>query len=113
MKLVYIAGPFTGKTTWDVECNVRRVEAMALAVAKAGAMPVCPHTNTRFFHGQCTHQFWYDGTMELLRRCADAIFLVPGWEESKGSVDEYEESFRLGIPAFDNLDDLKYWIGGQ
>jgi hypothetical protein len=103
MKVVYIAGPFTGATAWEVECNVRRAEEMALAVAEAGAMPLCPHTNSRFFHGQRNPAFWYAGTMELLRRC-DAIVLIKGWRKSTGSIAEREEALRLGLTVFDASD---------
>jgi len=99
MKVVYIAGPFTGATAWDIEQNVRRAEEAALEVAGLGAMPLCPHTNSRFFYGQNTPEFWYEGTMELLRRC-DAILLLPDWQESKGCIAEEAEAKRLGLPRF-------------
>ena len=47
------------------------------------------------------YAYWIASTLEVLRRC-DAIFLVPGWGGSKGSVGEYEEALRLKIPAFDD-----------
>jgi hypothetical protein len=99
MKVVYIAGPFTGKTAWDVECNVREAEKIALQVAKAGAMPLCPHTNSRFFYGQCTADFWYDGTLELLKRC-DAIVMLPNWQASKGSLMEHTYAKEHGMQVF-------------
>jgi hypothetical protein len=78
VKLVYIAGPFTAATPWRVEQNVRRAEEAGLWVAEHGAMPVIPHANTRYFHGECTPEFWYEGTLELLRRCAASCSCQPG-----------------------------------
>ena len=49
MKVVYIAGPYTAPDAWQRELNIRAAEMMAMEVAKLGAMPLCPHTNTRFF----------------------------------------------------------------
>ena len=98
--LIYIAGPFTGPTAWDIAENVREAERHGLLVAKAGGMPVIPHANTHLFHGQLTEAFWYAGTMQLLRVC-DGIFLCARWRESKGARAEYEEAHRLGLPAFD------------
>lgn len=114
MKVVFIAGPFRGETAWDIECNVRRAEELALRVARAGAMPLCPHTNTRFFQGQGSDKFWLEGTKELLRRC-DAIIMLEGWENSTGSKGEFEEARKLNMPIFYDLPavwhGLVEWIG--
>jgi hypothetical protein len=102
MKVIYIAGPFRGVNTWEVEQNVRRAESVAFAVALTGAMPLCPHTNTRFFNGTITAEFWLRGTLELLRR-ADAVVLVAGWEKSIGTRAEIVEADKIGIPVFEFL----------
>jgi hypothetical protein len=78
---------------------VRRAEEVGLYVAQCGAMPIIPHANTRFFTGLCTPEFWYDGTMELLRR-ADAVMCVQGWEHSKGARLEVLEASKLIKPVF-------------
>ena len=109
MKIVYIAGPFRGETAWDIERNVRLAETAALEVARLGAMPMCPHTNTRFFHGQCTEFFWVEGTLELLRRC-DAVLLVGEWQKSSGSRGEEAEAARLSLPIFQDLEKLHEWL---
>ena len=99
MRVIYVAGPFTGKTAWDIEQNVRAAEDVGLCVANAGAVPLIPHANTRYFHGQQTPEFWYDATLELLKRC-DGIIMVDGWESSKGSVMEHTYAKQHGIPIF-------------
>ena len=109
MKLVYIIGPFTASTAWEVEQNVRRAEEAALFVANCGAMPVCSHTNTRFFHGTLTSEFWYAGTMELLLRC-DAAFAVGDITNSVGSQREIDKATRKKLNVFYSRPDLKNWI---
>lgn len=99
MKLLYVAGPFTGPTAWDIECNVRSAELVGLEVAKLGVMPVIPHTNTRFFHGQCTEEFWYEGTLELMLRC-DGIIMCSGWSESRGATQELGAARKVGMTVF-------------
>jgi hypothetical protein len=99
MKVVYVAGPFRGANGWKIEQNIRRAEELGIRVAEAGAMPLIPHANTRFFHGTCTDQFWLDGTMELLRRC-DAIIMTENWEESSGAKSEYHLAMKLRLPIF-------------
>jgi hypothetical protein len=103
--LVYVAGPFRARTPWEVEQNIRRAERVALEVARAGAMPICPHTNTRFFNGQLTDGFWIRGTLELLRR-ADGVVFLSGWQESSGSVGEHEDAVDMGLPLLE-LDTIK------
>lgn len=99
MKVAFVAGPYRGKTPWDVEQNVRRAECVAFEVARAGWMPLCPHTNTRFFDGTLDDDFWLLGTQELLRRC-DAVVLVEGYEFSSGTLAEIKLAEFLGIPVY-------------
>lgn len=108
MRVVYIAGKCTSANTWETEKNIRRAENLAFAVAEAGAMPVTPHSITRFFHGTLT-LFWYAGTLELMRRC-DAIILVPGWETSEGATTEVEQARNRAMPVFERVDELKAWL---
>lgn len=100
MKVVYVAGPFRAKTAWGVAENVRAAERVALQIARLGAMPLCPHANTAHFDGECTANFWLEGTLELLRRCDAAVF-IHGWPASLGSMGEWEECGRLSIPRCD------------
>jgi len=110
MKIIYVAGRLTGANNFEITRNVRAAEEIGMVVAELGAMPLIPHANTGLtFFGTLDAEFWYAGTLELLRRC-DAAVLVPGWEESKGSRAEVEEAKRLGIPAFERVEELKAWL---
>lgn len=109
MKVVYIAGKFRGPDAWVIENHVRRAEEAGFEVARLGAMPLIPHSNTRFFHGALPDQFWLDGTLELLRRC-DALLTVEGWEQSQGAREEVEEAKRRDIRVFHSLEDLGPWL---
>lgn len=108
MRVVYIAGPFRAPTAWGIEQNVRAAEATAFRVASMGFAPLCPHANTRFFHGTLTDAFWLEATMELLRRC-DAVMLSEGWDNSSGTKAEIREAERLGIPVFYQIASLVAW----
>ena len=112
-RVIYVAGPFRGKTPWDVEKNIRRAEELAFRVANAGAMPLCPHTMTRYFDKQCTDEFWLAGTLELLERC-DAIILTANWEQSTGARGEYDRAGALNLPVLIetavNDEELAAWI---
>ncbi len=111
MKVCYIAGKFTAASPWEIELNVRAAEVAAVGVIATGAMPLIPHANTRFFHGLkgTDERFWYDGTLELLRRC-DCVYMVPGWKTSKGARAEREEAQRLKLPVFEDFVHLGMWL---
>ncbi len=109
MRVIYIAGPFTAPNAWGIEQNVRAAEALGLEVAQLGAMPLIPHANTRFFHGVGGDINWYEGTLELMRRC-DAIIVRAGSEDSKGVRAEIDEAWRLKIPVFHDIYSLMDWL---
>lgn len=111
MKVVYVAGPFRASTAWDIEQHVRAAEVVALRVWRAGAVALCPHTNSRHYHGAAADELFIEGTLELLRRC-DAIILIDGWQKSAGARGEKAEAERLGLPVFveDIFNQLKLWI---
>jgi hypothetical protein len=112
MKVVYIAGKFRGANAWEVHINCIAAELVASYVADLGAMPLCPHMNTRNMDGTISDQFWLDGTMELLRRLRrdDALITVDNWQDSEGARGEVEEAQRLGIPVFHDLEDLEEYL---
>ncbi len=109
MKLVYVAGPFRGKSHWDVAQNIRRAEALALEVWKLGAAAICPHLNTAHFQDAAPDDLWLEGDLEILRRC-DAVMLTDNWQESRGAIAEKREARLNGIRVFEDLEKLKHWL---
>lgn len=111
MKVVYIAGPFRGRSSWVIEENIRRAESLALDVWRAGCAAICPHANTRFFQGECHDRVWLDGDLEILSRC-DAILMTRDWEKSKGATEERASAKRLGILVFyeSGFQDFINWV---
>jgi hypothetical protein len=108
MKLIFVAGPFRAKTGWEIEQNVRRAEQLALEVWRSGYAAICPHANTRFFHGVLPDEVWLRGIKEILRRC-DGLILVEEWKSSKGTRAEIKLARALKIPVFNSIKDLIAW----
>jgi len=104
MKVVYIAGPFRGPNSWEVEENIRRAERLALEAWRAGFAVICPHANTRFFNGAANDSVWLEGDLEILRRC-DAVILTYDWERSSGAKKEKQFAEELKIPVFYSVAD--------
>jgi hypothetical protein len=97
--VVYIAGPFRAPNAWQREKNIREAEELAFRVAECGAMPLCPHTNTRHFDGTLDDAFWLAGTLALLSKCDAAVF-TKRWEESSGAKAEMIFAVDHGIQVF-------------
>lgn len=96
---VYIAGPFSGRTAWDVELNVRRAELLSLFVAQAGHHPFCPHTQGRHFKGQLREAFWIEWGLSWLHQCDVVALVMRKYSRSKGTVGEVELAEQLKIPV--------------
>jgi len=109
MKVVFISGPFRGPTHWDIFQNIRKAEALALDVWKAGAAAICPHTNSQHFTGTCPDEVWLEGDLEILKRC-DALIVTPDWERSSGARAEVDYAAKLGLPVFATVERLKHWL---
>lgn len=109
MKLVYVAGPYRGKTREEVAQNVAAARHVGKLCALQGFFPVMPTVNTAHFDHDFPHiqddEFWLAGTLELMRRC-DAVVLVDGWTESAGALGEVAEAKRLGIPVYGSTSEL-------
>jgi hypothetical protein len=107
---IYIAGPFTAKTRWEEEQNVRQAEALGYEVAKLGAYPVISHTNTRpLFIDLQTPEWWYIATLESMFTC-DAVLLTKDWRMSTGARNEKEQAEKHGIPVFESIPGLYRWL---
>lgn len=116
MKIVYIAGPYTGPTHGpesyvEISHNIINARGWAIKVMRLGnCVALTPHLNSA--HMECDFNFpdfWYAADLELLKRC-DAIFLIPGWERSKGSVKEKDFAITNNIPTFEDLKILEWWL---
>jgi hypothetical protein len=107
--VIYIAGPYRGPSSWEIEENIRRAERLALDVWKLGAVGLCPHTNTRFYQGAAPDATWLDGDLELLRRC-DGIIVTDDWQRSSGARAEVAFAQTQQIPVFLTLEDLAFWL---
>lgn len=108
MLVIYICGPFRAPTDWGRVQNIRRAEAAALEVWRAGMVALCPHMNTANFDGAAPDGVWLAGDLELLRRC-DAVLLVEGWDNSSGARAEIVEAKRWLVPVFEEIEQLRLW----
>lgn len=112
---IYIAGPMSAPDGWAFEQNCRRGEDVGWAVIQAGGAPIVPHSMGRFFRGCASFETWMEVDLALLAAC-DGIVLLPGWEVSRGAIEEEQFAWANSIPrlVFDReigpIADLRRWI---
>ena len=109
MKIIYTAGPITTDSQnqrWEFHMTARRY---AFMIWERGHAALCPHLNTMFMDDPVINSgVFYNGDLEMIRRGVDAMLMLPGWRDSKGSVKEWELAKELKMPIFftDNMDEL-------
>lgn len=113
MKKIYIAGPYSASNVIDVLGNMRRGMRLATKVFKAGFAPFCPHLDFHYSlmvrEGEdFTVCEYYDYSMAWLE-VSDAVLLLPGWRESKGTMKEVDRAYELKIPVFGHFNALVAW----
>jgi len=106
--VVYVAGPISAETGYQVEMNIRAAEEVARDLLNLGFAPICPHSFERFHQGLLDYDDWMRVDLEILSRC-DAIFMVHGWEGSKGSMTELNWAHQNDYPIFYTLNQIKKW----
>ena len=99
-EVVFICGPYRAETVYGIVQNIRHAEEYAIKFWKLGYSVICPHKNTSLFDGICEDNVWLEGVKELLRR-SDIVACIPGWRDSKGSVEEFELAKELGKMIID------------
>jgi hypothetical protein len=104
MKLIYVAGAYTGKTPEEIDLNIQAAAKVGQIMVRKGWYPVIPHLNTAGFDrtaSEIPYQYWIDGTLALMARC-DAVCMVDGWLYSNGAKGEVTEANNLGLPIYYN-----------
>ena len=109
MKRVYVAGPYNADNVIDVLNNMRRGIRISVELLVHGFAPFCPWLDYNFqLQAELTIKQFKDFSMAWVQ-VSDAIFMITGWENSKGAIAEKEEAERLHIPVFYDLDSLLAW----
>jgi len=83
MKVIFVAGAYSGANAWEVERNVRVCEEASLLVSRLNGVPICLNVMGRFWNGTLPYDHWIEAAKVLILR-SDAVFLSSGWQVSSG-----------------------------
>jgi len=110
MKRVYVAGAYSADNVLKVFENMRKGMQLSTEVFLAGYAPFCPWFDYHFALmsglNDLTVDMFYEYSIAWLK-VSDCMLLVPGWENSKGTLKEIEWAKLLNIPIYCSLDELK------
>ena len=100
-KVVYVAGPYKASNEYRTKNNIRMAEEVGTRLWYCGFISYVPHLNTAFFRGAygLEDDVWLNGHLVILRRC-DLLVVLPGWEQSPGTIKEIKLAEELGIPIY-------------
>ena len=97
MKKIYISGPITG-----VDNYMDRFNKIEKQLTDAGLIVINPARVNAQLPEQTTHEEYMTTSIAMLDMC-QAIFMMEGWEESKGCAIEFEYAYEHKIQiVFEN-----------
>lgn len=109
---VYVAGPYSADNVLGVLQNIGRGEWHANSLFQQGFAPFCPWHDKGYAEGLWDTALSVDDFREhslAWLEASQAVFVIPGWEESNGTKAEIARAEQLGIPVFYEKDDLYRW----
>ena len=112
-KRIYVAGPYSAGNVIDVLKNIGAGRKVCSELFSLGFHVFSPWSDAAFIIDNPHHDFnidqFYQYSIAWLE-VSDAVFLVPGWETSKGTLAEIEVAKELGIPIFEHIKGLMAWV---
>jgi hypothetical protein len=108
LPIVYVVGPLRHESPAQVAAHVMTAQAAAVALARLGFAPYCPHANLAHGLGQIDESD-ASAINDTFLRLSAAVLLLPGWGNSEGSRDEVEKARRLGLLRFRSIQEASEW----
>ena len=106
---VYVAGCYSADNVIDVLKNIGRGEYYCAKLFQLGFAPFNPWADRtfiyHFFNNEFTVKQFYDYSIAWLE-VSQCVYLVNGWQKSKGTKTEIKIAKKLNISVFENIGDL-------
>ena len=105
-KRIYVAGSYSADNVIDVLNNIKKGNQMAADLMKMGFAPFSPWLDHQFqFYENLSLQDYYDYSIAWLI-VSDAMLVLPGYENSKGTLKEIEIAEYEEIPVYYDVNKL-------
>jgi hypothetical protein len=113
MKRIYVAGAYSANNVITVLDNMRKGMRLSTEVMLAGFAPFSPWLDYHFqlmLRGdeKLTVKQYYEYSKAWLE-VSDGMILVPGYENSVGTMGEIELANKIDIPIFFTLEQMIYY----
>jgi nucleoside 2-deoxyribosyltransferase len=120
MKIVFLAGPYRGKgEQGEIERNITQSARFQAILARAGIVAYSPNVHDAHWETLNGGSVVAARTLKefsemVLEKLAEALAVMPKWEDSRGTLVEIALAKERGIPIFylkdeNDLGGLKEW----
>lgn len=119
MPILYIAGPYSADTKAKRDANIAAARAAALQAWMIGWTAITPHLNTCQFDDMIDlpNERYIKGDLEIIHRLdparGDALYLLQGWESSRGAGLELHRAMVRKLPIHIGSVPLCVWGDGE
>ena len=108
---VYVAGAYSADNVVGILNNMNKGIRLSTQVLLKGFSPFCPWLDFQFQLNlredeTLTVDDYYRYSIDWLK-VSDAVLLVPGWENSGGTLEEIRIANELSIPIFETFEELE------
>jgi hypothetical protein len=101
---VYVAGAYGADNVIGVLDNMRQGIGNTVTILNQGFAVYCPWLDFQFGLAQRIELETYQANSIAWLEVSDVMFLVPGWEQSKGAQAELYVANDLGIPVYTDVE---------
>lgn len=108
---IYVAGAYSSDNVIGVLNNINIGIRLSTILLLKGFSPFCPWLDFQFHlslreNEKLNVEDYYKYSIDWLK-VSDALLLVPGWENSKGTLKEIKVAKSLLIPVFETVEELE------